>query len=241
MLRMTMQGDTINAFFFDLDDTLFDATGLARKARRAAIESMIENGLTGVTADEGFTILQEIVKEFGSNYDNHFNMFLKRLDQLSTKLVTVAVITYHKIKLEELKLYPDVFGFLQNLRDNISCTLGIITDGLPIKQYEKILRLGLDPFFPHVFISDEIGIRKPNPKIYSYALEKTGAVAGQSLVIGDRLDYDIVPAKKAGMKTCLIHRNGKHDKLFDEEERNQIDYEVWDLGDLWDQIKDITY
>ncbi|HME52007.1 MAG TPA: TIGR02253 family HAD-type hydrolase [Candidatus Lokiarchaeia archaeon] len=232
-----MPDDKISTIFFDLDDTLFDATGLAQKARRAAIESMIENGLAGVTADEGFAILQEVVKEFGSNYDNHFNMFLKRLDQLSTKLVTVAVITYQKIKLEELKLYPDVFGFLQNLRDNTSCTLGIITDGLPIKQYEKILRLGLDPFFPSVFISEEIGIRKPNPKIYSYALEKTGAIADQSLFIGDRFDFDAIPAKNAGMKTCLIHRNGKHDIDFDEEERTLIDYEVWDLGDLWEQIK----
>lgn len=235
-----MPGDTIGAIFFDLDDTLFDATGLAQKARRAAIESMIEHGLTGVTADEGFNILQEIVNEFGSNYDNHFNMFLKRIGQLSTKLVTVAVITYHKIKLEELKLYPDVFGFLQNLRDNTSCTLGIVTDGLPIKQYEKILRLGLDVFFPNVFISDEIGIRKPNPKIYSYALEKTGAIAEQSLFIGDRFDYDVIPVKETGMKTCLIHRNGKHDKSFDGEERIQIDYEVWDLDELWEQIKDIV-
>jgi putative hydrolase of the HAD superfamily len=107
------------------------------------------------------------------------------------------------------------------------------------KQYEKILRLGLDPFFPNVFISDEIGIRKPNPKIYSYALEKLSAEAEQSLFIGDRFDYDVIPAKQAGMKTCLIHRNGKHDKTFDAEEKKQIDYEVWDLGELWAQIKEI--
>jgi len=232
--------DTIDTIFFDLDDTLFDATGLAEKARRAAIEAMIEKGLTGVTAEQGYAILKEIVEEFGSNYDNHFNMFLKRLNQFSSKLVSVSVITYHKIKVQEIRLYPDVFEFLQNIKNHSSCTLGIITDGLAIKQYEKILRLGLDPFFSEVFISDEIGIRKPNPKIYEWAIEKTKCFPEKSLYVGDRFDYDVIPVKKVGMKTCFIHRNGKHDKVLDEASRKLVDYEVKDLADLWAKIKDIV-
>src|SRR5512137_756886 len=167
--------DAIDAIFFDLDDTLFDATGLAEKARYAAIEAMIEKGLTGVTAESGYEMLKEIVDEFGSNADNHFDMFLKRLKQSSTKLISIAIITYHNIKVKEIKLYPDVFEFLLNVREKTSCNLGIITDGLAVKQYEKILRLGIDSFFPDVFISDEIGIRKPNPKMFTWALEKTKA------------------------------------------------------------------
>jgi putative hydrolase of the HAD superfamily len=232
--------DTIEAVFFDLDDTLFDATGLAEKARRAAIESMIEKGLTGVTADQGYEILREIVEEFGSNYDSHFTMFLKRLNQPSAKLVSVAVITYHKIKVQEIKLYPDVFEFLQNIRNQSSCMLGIITDGLALKQYEKVLRLGIDSFFSNVFISDEIGIRKPNPKMYAWALEKTKFVPERTLYVGDRFDYDIVPAKKIGMKTCLIHRNGKHDKPIDDASKKLVDFEVKDLAELWARLKGVV-
>jgi putative hydrolase of the HAD superfamily len=232
--------DAIDAIFSDLDDTLFDATGLAEKARRAAIEGMIEKGLKGVTSESGYEMLKEIVDEFGSNADNHFNMFLKRLDQSSTKLISIAVITYHNIKVKEIKLYPDVFEFLLNIRDNTSCSLGIITDGLAVKQYEKILRLGIDPFFPAVFISDEIGIRKPNPKMFTWALEKTKARPERSLYVGDRFDYDVVPAKKVGMKTCFIHRNGKHDKPLDDTSRKFVDFEVKDMGELWSKLQGIV-
>ncbi|NMC06252.1 MAG: TIGR02253 family HAD-type hydrolase [Candidatus Lokiarchaeota archaeon] len=231
--------DSIDAIFFDLDDTLFDATGLAEKARHAAIEAMIEKGLEGVTADSGYEILKEIVDEFGSNADNHFNLLLKRLDQPSVKLVSIAVITYHTIKVKDIKLFPDVFGFLLDIKNETGCRLGIITDGLAIKQYEKILRLGLDPFFPDVFISDEIGIRKPNPKLFTWALEKTEVAPARSLYVGDRFDYDIVPAKRACMKTCLVHRGGKHDKPIDDTSKKLIDFEVRDLGELWKSIQGV--
>jgi putative hydrolase of the HAD superfamily len=230
----------IDAIFFDLDDTLFDATGLAERARRAATEGMIEKGLKGVTAESGYEMLKEIVDEFGSNFDNHFNMFLKRLDQSSSKLISVAIITYHTIKIKEIKLYPDVFEFLLNVRDRTSCSLDIITDGLAVKQYEKILRLGIDPFFPSVFISDEIGIREPNPKMFTWALEKTKAQPERSLYVGDRLDFDVVPAKKAGMKTCIVHRNGKYDKPLDDTSRKLVDFEVKDLGALWSRLQGVV-
>jgi putative hydrolase of the HAD superfamily len=229
--------DTIDAIFFDLDDTLLDATGLNKKARYAAIEAMIEKGLKNVTAECGYEMLVEIVAEFGSNADNHFDMLLKRLNQSSNKLISIAAITYRNIKVKEIKLYPDVFEFLLNIKNKTSCNLGIITDGLAVKQYEKILRLGIDPFFPDVFISEEIGIRKPNPKLYTWAIEKMKAKPERSLFVGDRLDYDVIPAKKAGMKTCLVHRYGKYDKPLDDTSRKLVDFEVHDLGVLWSQIQ----
>lgn len=230
----------IDAVFFDLDDTLFDATGLAEKARMAAIESMIENGLAGVAPDHAYAVLQEVVSEFGSNYDGHFNMFLRRLNQHSSRLVSIAIITYHRIKVQEIKLFPDVFEFLQNLRNMTSCTMGIITDGIPVKQHEKIFRLGLDPFFPHVFISDEMGIRKPNAKLFELALVRTGQVPGRCLYIGDRFDHDILPAMKAGMQACWIHRKGKHDLPAPPAGGHRIDYEIADLGQLWPLVKDLV-
>ncbi|MFX0100930.1 MAG: TIGR02253 family HAD-type hydrolase [Candidatus Hodarchaeota archaeon] len=226
----------INAIFFDLDDTLFDATGLAELARKNAIEKMIEKGLCGITFEEGYAILKEIVSEYGSNFTKHFDMFLQRLDCYSTKLVSAAIIAYHEVKVDEIKLYPDVLGFLKKVTENFGCKLGIITDGLPIKQYEKILRLNLDEFIEDVYISDEIGIRKPNPKLFTTALERSGIEPGNSLYIGDHYHNDVLPAKKIGMQTCLIHRKGKHDIILDEEMGANIDYEVSDLDELWDLL-----
>ncbi|MHA1793446.1 MAG: TIGR02253 family HAD-type hydrolase [Promethearchaeota archaeon] len=229
--------EKLNSIFFDLDDTLFDATGLAKKARIAAIESMIEKGLD-IDADQGYIILKEVVSEFGSNYSKHFDMFLKRLNAHSIKLISTAVITYHRIKVQEIRLFPDVFKILQNLKEMTSCKLGIVTDGIPIKQYEKIIRLGLDSFFKIVIISDEIGIRKPNPKLFSWALSKSKSRASESMYIGDNYYNDIIPAKKIGMKTCFVHRKGKYDLELDEKQKQNVDVEVWNFKELWDTISE---
>ena len=229
----------ITGVFFDLDDTLFDATGLAKKARRAAIESMIEKGLPDISPEEGCDILGEIVREFGSNFNRHFDMFLRRLGvkENTTKYISVAVITYHRIKVQEIKLYPDVFEFLQKMRNMTSCNMGIITDGLPLKQYEKVLRLGLDSFIDDVFISDEMGIRKPNPELFCSVLQKTSIKCENALYIGDRFYHDMVPAHEAGMSTCLIHRDGKYDVTLNTDQKATVDFEVTTLDELWPMIR----
>jgi len=176
------------------------------------------------------------VEEYGSNFANHFDMLLRRLGCDSTKLVSAAIIAYHEVKVHEIQLYPDVLGFLKKIKDDTACSLGIITDGLPIKQYEKILRLSLDKYIEKVYISDEVGIRKPNPKLFAVAVERSGKKPENCLYIGDHYYNDVLPARSIGMQTCLIHRKGKHDIDVDGMKQGEIDYEVDDLGELWEYI-----
>jgi FMN phosphatase YigB (HAD superfamily) len=55
-------------------------------------------------------------------------------------------------------------------------------------------------------ISEELGVEKPDPRIYAYAVERAGAGPARSAMVGDRLDYDVVPAKQAGMHTVWVLR-----------------------------------
>ncbi|MFW9824243.1 MAG: HAD family hydrolase, partial [Candidatus Thorarchaeota archaeon] len=158
---------------FDLDDCLFDSTGLSERARIKGIDAMIDLGLK-IDREEAIRIIHDIVKEYGSNSSKHYNFFIRRLNQLNDnieyipynkryKFIAAAVMAYHEEKINSIKLYDDVEDCLQNLR-KIAIKTAIITDGLPIKQYEKILRLKIDEYFDLIIISDEIGIKKPNPE-----------------------------------------------------------------------------
>jgi len=80
-----------------------------------------------------------------------------------------------------------------------------------VKQADKLLRLGLyEQFTPTaIFISDQIGISKPNPKLFARACDEVGVEPEETLYVGDHPTHDIDPANRLGMVTVHVRR-GKH-------------------------------
>ena len=66
---------------FDLDDCLFDSTGLSERARINGLNAMINLGLK-IDKEKAKQILREIVKEYGSNFSKHYNIFIIRLNKV---------------------------------------------------------------------------------------------------------------------------------------------------------------
>ena len=236
---------------FDLDDCLFNSTGLSNHARIKGIEAMIDLGLY-VDREKAIETIQEIVDEYGSNFSHHYDYFIRRLGHLNYRLklsysdrykyIAAAVKAYHQEKVTSIKLYDDVEECLKKLKD-LSIKTMIITDGLPIKQYDKILRLGLDKIIDLVIISDEIGIRKPNPDLFEYSLKEAGINGSDAIYIGDRIDKDIVPAKLNNMHTIYIHRGGKYDLIENGEdvpEINTPDFEISNLSEIFAIIEELN-
>ncbi len=237
---------------FDLDDCLYDSTGLSEKARIKGIEAMIKVGLK-IDFNKARKILQEIVKEYGSNSSKHYNYFVRRLNELEKdvphisyshqiKFIAAAVMAYHDEKTNTIRLFDDVKDCLLRLR-TMSIKTAIITDGLPIKQYEKILRLGLEELIDLVVISDEIGIRKPNPKLFDYCLKKFQLTGEETIYIGDRIEKDIIPAKLNNMYSILILRGGKYDPYkmgIKIPKETKADYEISDLSEIFAIIKELN-
>ena len=113
---------------FDLDDTLFNATLLANNARYGGIKKIKEMGLD-IDLEKSFSLLKKIVKETGSNYGKHYDLFLKELknhpDILSNsefnipKYIAAGVWGYHSMKVRHLKLYNDVIKNLKKLIEHL--------------------------------------------------------------------------------------------------------------------------
>ena len=224
----------IKAVFFDLDDTIADTTRLAEMARRNAIENMIRHGMP-VDFDTAYNELLELINEYGSNFPRHFDYLLRRLDlKYNPKWVAAGVIAYHNTKFAYLREVRHARKTLLKLRE-MGLRLGIITDGDPIKQWEKILRLDLDDFFEHVVISDFEGVKKPHPKIFQKALRIFGVKAEEAVMVGDRLYSDIYGAKRVGMHTVWF-RYGKYANR-ENEYKEYADYEITDLLDVLQVIE----
>jgi len=125
----------------------------------------------------------------------------------------------------------------------MSIKTAIITDGLPIKQYEKILRLGLEELIDLVVISDEIGIRKPNPKLFDYCLKKFQLTGEETIYIGDRIEKDIIPALLNNINSVYIHRGGKYDTDITGlriPTETKPDFEIANLAEIFAIIKELN-
>lgn len=205
----------MKAVLFDLDDTLFSTTEFARTARENAVSAMAAQGLE-TPPDKLLEELMEVIREFGSNYSSHFDKLVQRLPHNERQrvnpavVVAAGVVAYHDTKFRHLKAYDDVVPLLGALTE-ARVRLGVVTHGWTTKQSEKLIRLGLMGFFkPHeIFISDQVGIAKPNPKLYRYALGEMNLLPAEVMFVGDNLAHDIVPPKALGMHTAWARRGAK--------------------------------
>ena len=98
-------------------------------------------------------------------------------------------------------LYPQAKEILEQLGQEYK--LGIIANQLPGLE-ERLKDFGILDYFSAIFSSAEFGLAKPDPAIFRLALQKTNCLPQQAIMIGDRLDNDIVPARRIGMKTIWI-------------------------------------
>jgi putative hydrolase of the HAD superfamily len=97
--------------------------------------------------------------------------------------------------------------------------VGILSNGFKEVQYAKISTSGLDKHIDAVVLSDEIGINKPDVRIFEYAAQKVGSEAAESVMIGDNVMTDIGGAISAGWKA--IWYNGTNRCVPEEIARNE--------------------
>ena len=223
----------IKGVLFDLDDTLYDSSSFADRARREAIKMMIDAGLNA-TEEEAYNILQRIIKQKGSNYNRHFDDLVKAIvGHYEPKIITMGIITYHNVKFALLRPYPDTIKTLIALK-KMGLKLGVITDGITIKQWEKLIRLGIVDFFDEVVTSEEFGLGKPNVEFFEYGIKKMGLNPDEAVYVGDRIDRDIIPANKVGMCAIRILK-GKYRDV----EGGECVYEVNNLLEVVDIVKNL--
>lgn len=213
---------TEKAVFFDIDDTLLDTSHFAETARQAAIEAMVENGLP-LTKDEAYKLLKKIISEKGSNYNKHFNVLTKEvLGKEDPFLIALGMTTYHNVKFALLRPFPRTTDILVYLREK-GYRLGAISNGITIKQWEKLIRLRIHSFFDSVITSQEIGIEKPNIEIFQEAMRQLNCKAEKSIMVGNKLDIDIMGAVNSGMKAVLVN---SHITPEEEEKIKDLDIKV---------------
>jgi len=129
---------------------------------------------------------------------------------------------------------------IDRVLEDLAADFGVIIAGqygsnlLNLLEEHDLLR-----FFLNALTQDDFGITKPDPRYYQQILERSGRSAGRSVMIGDRIDKDVVPAKIIGMRTVRI-RTGIH-----AEQRPRIpdevpDVEIASVAEIPDAVRSLT-
>ncbi len=173
--------------------------------------------------------LERVIKQKGSNYEKHFDDVC-RIHKIKrpARYISAAITAYHNAKASILP-YPEVPLMLLKLRED-GYKLYIATNGNAIKQWDKLIRLGIALYFEDVFVSEEIGNEK-GVLFFKKVIKRLNAKPEECVVIGDREEYDIAPAKKVGMHTIRVRR-GKYATW-----KSCGDYDVSELSNLSEIIK----
>lgn len=84
--------------------------------------------------------------------------------------------------------------------------LGIVSNGFPDTQYLKLESIGIRRHCACVVLSEELGIRKPDPGIFLHAASLLGAEPAECLYVGNSYRDDVAGARSAGMTACWFNR-----------------------------------
>ncbi len=101
-------------------------------------------------------------------------------------------------------LFPEVFGVLRDLARRYR--MAAITNNDSWVR-DRAASAGISDWIEHWAISSEIGAEKPDERIFRAALDLAGCRPEVAVMVGDRLDRDLVPAKRLGFRTVWILRN----------------------------------
>ena len=199
--------DNIKWIFLDVGSTLVDESRVYEGRMRQLAE------LAGVS--------YEYVYETAMTFYNEN----KKGDLETMKLLGVEK---PKWRFEDEILYGDTDKCLENLRRKYK--IGVIANQ-SIGTAGRLENFGILKYIDLVIASAEECVSKPDKRIFEIALERSGCKPENAVMIGDRIDNDIIPTKQIGMKTIWVKQGfGGLWKVTSESER--ADYEVDNLSDI---------
>ncbi|SHL18504.1 YjjG family noncanonical pyrimidine nucleotidase [Hymenobacter psychrotolerans] len=195
--------------FFDLDHTLWDFETNADETLRHLFE-LHDLGRYGTfTVEEFIRVYSDINHALWRLYQGgkitqtqlRSVRFVRTLGKLGVPEEEVpADISrqFTDILPQKTAVFPYTYDVLDYLRDK-GYQLHLITNGFKDIQYVKLNASNLTDYFQEIVTSECCGHLKPDTRIYQHALERSGATAQESIMIGDNLECDVLGACNAGL------------------------------------------
>lgn len=205
----------LDVVLFDLDDTLHDDThAYSNAAEEVAREVAAEHGIDAlalkaayIAESEGFwhrLSPLDLKVKLASLRASMWRSALERVGIDDADLAQQSAERYNAYRVKYFTLFPGTTELLRALRDR-GMKLGVVTNGLSETHREKIALLRIGEYFDAIFLSDEVGMVKPDPLLFAHACRTLGGAPSHAAMVGDRYDRDIRGAMEAGLYTIWLN------------------------------------
>lgn len=207
----------IQQIFFDLDHTIWD---FETNSRLAITELYDEFNLheLGVSMDEYFPVYLRCNEHCWDQYRKNqmnkdllrhqrFYLSFKEFGKPDRQLAKKVGKRYVEMSPYKTSLMPGAIEILEHLTNKYP--LHIITNGFEEVQFLKMKNSGIEKYFTKVITSEKVGKRKPEPRIFEYALKQINCLPQHALMIGDDLETDVRGAIKSGIPAIWYNHHQK--------------------------------
>lgn len=200
--------------FFDLDHTIWDFDRNAEETLNELYETYNLKGLGLHSCADFITTYTENNHKLWTDY--HLGKITKdflraaRFNKTFIQLGISPDVIPHQFEEDYVSISPTKTNLFDGAADVLTYlkekyTLHIISNGFKETTLTKMNLSSLNPYFEHVIISEDVGVNKPNPLIFEYALEKAKAMKEESIMIGDSIEADIYGALNFGMEAIFFN------------------------------------
>jgi putative hydrolase of the HAD superfamily len=206
----------LTTVLFDLDDTLFDHVRTARAALTASTAQF--TFAPPVTLDELYQRYSELLEElhprvlageisYQAARHLRFRRLLEPYGVLRDEAAAEEFAHFHYGHYRRLRRpVPGALALLQALKPDYR--IGIVTNNRTAEQVDKLAFLGLTPLVNALITSEDVGVPKPDPRIFQVALQQLGARAADTVLVGDNWAADVLGARAAGIRPLWLNRFG---------------------------------
>ena len=196
----------VKHIFFDLDHTLWDFETNSAKT----FEKIFRDNKITINTSIFLNYYKPINFEYWRLYRNEkiskeklrFGRLKDTFDKIDYKISDDLIYKLSEDYITVLPMFNTLFDGAHEVLDYLKAKyqLHIITNGFSEIQADKLSNSKIDNFFEQIITSESVGVKKPNPKIFEYALRVAKASKKESIMIGDSWEADIMGAKKFGIQ-----------------------------------------